>query len=343
MGRIEGRLDRRCCVVAFGMRDSRTCSRQRQAGGGCPTAFSPHADEPAAVDIGSVHVDIAKAERPVHVFISYRHQEPDTALAHRIADTLKRAGHGVFIDTGIRWGANWESDAGHDRNFSRFLDDAVFGQHDAPLLVSMDEVDRVFKSPIKSEFFASVRAFYNRGAMDSSWKRVRWLLSTSSEPSFFIDDLSQSPFNIGLRVDLSTFTPGEVETFARRHGLTLDRETLEKIMEFVGGRPYLVHRILYEMVRNPRSADQLFDGATAAAHMFRDHLHRYRIQFQQAKDLATAMNRIISGKGYDDARLVDRLEAAGLIQRDPAQNGKPVPLCRLYAEFFGNELKYESR
>ena len=44
---------------------------------------------------------------PVHIFISYRHQEPDRTLAHTFADALKKAEHGVFIDTGIRWGADW--------------------------------------------------------------------------------------------------------------------------------------------------------------------------------------------------------------------------------------------
>ena len=44
---------------------------------------------------------------PAHIFISYRHWEPDSTLAHTFADALKKAEHGVFIDTGIRWGADW--------------------------------------------------------------------------------------------------------------------------------------------------------------------------------------------------------------------------------------------
>ena len=44
---------------------------------------------------------------PFHIFISYRHQEPDSNLAHTFAKALKKAGNDVFIDTGIRWGKNW--------------------------------------------------------------------------------------------------------------------------------------------------------------------------------------------------------------------------------------------
>ncbi len=43
---------------------------------------------------------------PVHVFISYHHQEPDSTLAHTLAKALEKAEHGVFIDTRIRWGAD---------------------------------------------------------------------------------------------------------------------------------------------------------------------------------------------------------------------------------------------
>ncbi|MBC8134394.1 MAG: AAA-like domain-containing protein [Fibrella sp.] len=41
------------------------------------------------------------------IFISYRHVEPDSTLAHKLADALRQAGHTAFIDSGIRWGEDW--------------------------------------------------------------------------------------------------------------------------------------------------------------------------------------------------------------------------------------------
>jgi len=234
---------------------------------------------------------------------------------------------------------HWRSGVGYDRNFSHFLDRFVFPNAETPpLLICLDEVDRVFDTPIKSQFFSAVRAFFNRGAFDPSWKRVRWLLSTSSEPSFFIEDLTQSPFNIGLRVELGTFTAEEVVSFAGRHGLALDPDDRDKIMDYVGGRPYLVHQLLYHLVSKPKSRDQLFDAQTAGGGIFREHLHRYLMQFQRHEELRTAMQSIIKGDSCDDTKLADRIESAGLARRDDKTN-KVVPLCRLYAEFFGTELK----
>lgn len=165
---------------------------------------------------------------------------------------------------------------------------------------------------------------------------MRWVLSTSSEPSFFIDDLSQSPFNIGQRVNLSAFTIEEIHTFARSHGLDLDHQTLSYIMDYVNGRPYLVHLLLYHLTQEPESRHQLFDAQTAGGGIFRDHLRRYLIQFQREEVLAEAMKRVIRGDGVSDARLEERLEAAGLVRRDA--NQRLVPFCQLYAEFFSNEL-----
>jgi hypothetical protein len=56
---------------------------------------------------------VTKATHPITVFVSYRHKEPDQSVAHALATALNRAGHEVFIDTGIRWGANWLSEINH--------------------------------------------------------------------------------------------------------------------------------------------------------------------------------------------------------------------------------------
>ncbi|MBD0372973.1 MAG: AAA-like domain-containing protein [Pyrinomonadaceae bacterium] len=232
--------------------------------------------------------------------------------------------------------ADWDTEESYVSNISSFLDQFVFAKDETPLLICLDEVDRLFTSPVGSKFFSSVRAFFNSGALDPSWEKVRWLLGSSSEPSFFIDDLAQSPFNIGLRAELGAFTPQEVETFAGRHGLSLDEGLLHKVMDYVGGRPYLVHLMLYHMARS-QDRDKLFDTNVGSRAIFRDHLHSYLVGFQRNQNLADAMKKIIKGHDCEDEKLVERLEAAGLVRLDDSK--RAAPACRLYAEFFGSQLK----
>lgn len=247
-------------------------------------------------------------------------------IVSRIASKLKIKG----------WSkSDWDKSIMYDDNISNFLE-CVFLENDNPLLICFDEVDRVFNSKIKTDFFASVRSFYNSGKIDRRFKRLRWMLSTSSEPSFFIDDLNQSPFNVGYRVELCTFNKEEVEEFASRHGQYLRPDELNRIMDYVGGRPYLVHNLLYHIVQKSVPYEMLFDAESAGGAIFQDHLNHYLLKFQQDKSLKEAMKKVIFGKGCRDKKLEIRLKAAGLVQEDEHQ--KVIPLCKLYSDFFRKEL-----
>lgn len=232
--------------------------------------------------------------------------------------------------------ADWNEHAPYTSNVFRFLE-AIAGDPAAPpLLLCFDEVDRLFTSPLKSQFFKSLRAFYNSGAIKPFMKSVRWLLGTSSEPSFFIDNLTESPFNIGLRIELQPFTREEVAEFARRHGLSLTETTLNTLLDYVGGHPYLAHLVLYHLAEHPDAQTDLFITAKTSHTLFKDHLQRFLLQFQQDRDMADAMRDLLNGLSCDNLKTVNRLEAAGLVRWDGGQ--KVVPACRLYAEYFSQTL-----
>ena len=240
------------------------------------------------------------------------------------------------LDTEILSTDSRQQNSRYDQRLSGFLDRSVFAEDDTPLLLCLDEADRVFSFPVKSEFFASVRAFYNRGAYDPAWKRVNWLLSTSSEPALFIEDLNQSPFNIGMRVELPPFTSEETAEFADCHGLFPDASLLERIMAYAGGHPYLLHLLFYHMALNPESLGALLDAPSAGNGIFGEHLNRFLKIFQKEPELAGAMKRVIEGKGCKNVKQAERLEAAGLARRDEHQ--KLMCSCGLYADYFSREL-----
>ncbi|MCP4104075.1 MAG: hypothetical protein GY749_00820, partial [Desulfobacteraceae bacterium] len=153
--------------------------------------------------IMQVYVNAQDSDMPLRpVFVDFQ------SLPHSDFESLGTIWKAVASETENQLGLDpktWDHGTRYDRNLLR-LSDRIFRESDIPVLFCLDEADRVFSSPVKSDFFASVRAFYNRGAFDPVWKNVRWLLSTSSEPAFFIEDMTQSPFNIGLRVELASFT-----------------------------------------------------------------------------------------------------------------------------------------
>jgi len=230
---------------------------------------------------------------------------------------------------------SWDPGYGYDRNISHFISHHVLAKDETPLLICLDEVDRLFRFSVSSQFFSSIRAFYNRGAIDKNWRKVRWILGTSTEPHFFIDNLSESPFNIGLRIRLQHFQAAEVRKLAERYGIQVEKSLIDRIMTYLGGQPYLVNLLLFNIVRYPAELDQFFDVQSSGKGIFRDHLHRFLIQFQQEKILFEAMKDISNGGEYKDIKVLSRLEAAGLVVRD---HEKLVPSCQLYAHFFRAEL-----
>ena len=282
------------------------------------------------------YVNARRSKRLRPVFVDFQ-LLPGAALAS--LDTIWCA---IAADMATQLGLEnaidetWRANANYDRNLSRFLDRCVAGHEHTPILLCLDEVDRIFSSPLRADFFPSVRAFYNRGAYDPAWKALRWLLSTSSEPSFFIDDLTQSPFNIGLRVELTAFTHEETAEFAHRHGLSLQDAMIDRIMDYLGGRPYLVHLLLYHMALYPDAPARWFDARSAGGGVFREHLQRYLGQLQHEPALAAAMQGVIAEKGCADVTMAHRLEAAGLVRRDPQHD--VVCACTLYRDYFKGAL-----
>ena len=230
----------------------------------------------------------------------------------------------------------WNSNANYDHNLSTYLEQFVFANDATPLLFCLDEVNRVFRKPVRYDFFSSVRAFFNRGAFDPTWKKIHWLLSTSSEPRFFIDDLNQSPFNVGINISLRAFTFDETAEFVHRYGVSPDSDRIGRIMTYLGGRPYLVHLLLHHLVRKPECEEQLFHADSAGGGVFKAHLDRYLVKFQDQRDLAMAMKQVIAGKGCTNVRMADRLSAAGLVKED--SKGIIICACNLYTAYLGKRL-----
>ena len=77
---------------------------------------------------------------------------------------------------------------------------------DTQVLLAMDEVERMFASPSRSDFFSMLRSWHNRRAQGGDWIHLNMALVTSTEPYQLISDLNQSPFNVGTVVELVILT-----------------------------------------------------------------------------------------------------------------------------------------
>ncbi len=241
----------------------------------------------------------------------------------------------------------WNPEADIDQNMSDFLTHHVFSAgaaNDHPLLLCLDEADILLKCEFATSFFGHVRAFHSAGAYEDAWRRVRWLIASSSEPSFFIADPLQSPFNISEPLSLPPFSETDIRVLAVAMGFPAEspmtgEKMAARIFRYLGGRPFPVHFLLHHAARRDAAGrERLFDAATAGDGVFQDHLERYRRQFQAEPELDAAMKRVISGNGGIPARMAERLRAAGLVRPCMGDGGdcrRMECACELYAAYFG--------
>jgi hypothetical protein len=231
----------------------------------------------------------------------------------------------------------WDKPYTNSRRCTRYMGNYVLKQLDSQLVLVMDEVETVFDTEFRSDFFGMLRAWHNRRAnpIEPIWKTLDLALVTSTEPYQLIDNLNQSPFNVGEVIELVDFTPQQVTDLNHRHGspLTPSEETL--LMAFLNGHPYLVRRALYLVATRRITISELLATATADRGPFGDHLRYHLFRMHSKPDLIHALLQVIRHHTCQDEQAVFRLHGAGLVRRD---GHAVLPRCNLYADYFVEHL-----
>jgi len=216
-----------------------------------------------------------------------------------------------------------------------YLQDYLLPEADNPVVLAMDEVESIFSTPFRSEFFAMLRSWHNSRATEPIWKQLDLALVTSTEPYQLIQDLNQSPFNVGEVVELEDFTPEQVADLNQRHGSPLSAPQQQQLMQLVQGHPYLVRRALYLVASGNLTVTSLFKTASAERGPFGDHLRYHLFRLYDQEPLVQGMLQILRQQRCPDERIFFRLRGAGLVRR---QGQHVLPRCAIYTDYFREHL-----
>ncbi len=228
----------------------------------------------------------------------------------------------------------WRSPRGAPDKFNQFLRARVLRRAETPILLAIDEADRLLNTPYKQDFFALLRSWDSRRAFDDAWRKLNLAIVISTHPYILIDDINQSPFNVGLTIVLEDFTQTQVADLNDRHGTPVAPADISALMRLVGGHPYLVRQALYTLVDQRWTLPKLLKEATDNHGPFGKHLRFHRNNLKQRSELLDAMRQIIRGKQADET-LLDRLVAAGLAKE--TDRGYQ-PRCGLYVMYFRSRV-----
>lgn len=232
----------------------------------------------------------------------------------------------------------WNKERGWNTNFERFLRREALGLEGAPVVWGLDELDRLFGYPYYNEVFGLFRSWHNERSLDPDgpWGRLTLAMAYATEAHLFITDLNQSPFNVGTRVTLSDFTPGEVAELNLRYGSPLrDEAEVARYFALVGGHPYLVRRGLHAMAHQGMDIAAL-EAQAGEEGIFSDHLHRLLEALRQDVPLCMAVRALLRGEALPTPEDFYRLRSAGIIEGKSMRDAKPR--CRLYQRYLEQDL-----
>jgi hypothetical protein len=149
-----------------------------------------------------------------------------------------------------------QSQWGVVRRFTQFLTQIVLKKTSQPIVIFIDEIDSTLSLPFNcDDYFAMIRALYNKRAIDPTLKRLTFVLLGVASPSDLITDARRTPFNIGTRIELTDFTTQEAQPLtcdlARDQKLAV--KMLENILFFTGGHPYLTQKACLHIAKRAKS------------------------------------------------------------------------------------------
>jgi transcriptional regulator with XRE-family HTH domain len=234
----------------------------------------------------------------------------------------------------------WEEGLGSNYNCTMYFEEYLLTQIDCPLVLALDDVDRIFPyDHIAGDFLGLLRAWHEEAKSRKIWKKLRLIVAHSTEVYIPLN-INRSPFNVGVPIELPEFTPEQVQDLAQRQGLNGDAvgaQSLVPLLEMVEGHPYLVQRAIYSLTRQDITFEQFLQTAYTESGIYSDHLRGHLWNLQQHPELATAMKKVVNATNPVQLESMQafKLQSLGLVR---VERNEVKPWCNLYARYFCTRL-----
>ncbi len=228
----------------------------------------------------------------------------------------------------------WDEDLGSKISCTAYFEDYLLANISTPLVLGLDEVNHIFEHPqIARDFLPLLRSWYEEAKTLPIWQKLRLMVVHSTE-IYVPLQLNQSPFNVGLPIQLTALSQPEVQQLARCYELDWkDGEETQQLMDLVGGHPALINIAFYYLSRGDITLAQLLKTAPTATGIYQHHLHRHWVSLEEQPQLFFALQGVMSATEPVSLEMITayKLSSMGLIKQ---VQDKVIPTCELYRQFF---------
>ncbi|MBN4004857.1 MAG: AAA-like domain-containing protein [Nostoc sp. LPT] len=232
---------------------------------------------------------------------------------------------------------SWKRRLSSQVNCTNYLKDYLLKNIDVPLVLGLDDIDKIFPYPeIAQEFFALLRAWHENGKNEEIWQKLRLVIAHSQEVYVSLN-VNQSPFNVGLPIEIGEFNVTQIKELVQRHKLNWSDTEIGQLKEMIDGHPYLLRTALYQIATGNLTLEQFLKVAPTDEGLFRGFLHPYLSLLEEDKLLKAAMKKVIESDipVQLDYTQSFKLRSLGLIK---FKENKVQCLCNLYRLYFRERL-----
>ncbi|MDJ0746164.1 MAG: CHASE2 domain-containing protein [Xenococcaceae cyanobacterium MO_167.B27] len=200
-----------------------------------------------------------------------------------------------------------QSDLTSVHRFEVFIEEVLLKQVSQKIVILVDEIDSILRLSFQvDDFFALIRACYNKRADKPAYRRLTWALLGVATPSDLIQEAPHAtPFNIGQAIELKGFQLEESLVLAQglTHKASNPRIVLQEVLYWTAGQPFLTQKLCW-LVANAE-ADI---AAGEEARRVREIVNKYLIENWESQDepphLKTIRNRLLHHAEPSERRLL---------------------------------------
>ena len=226
----------------------------------------------------------------------------------------------------------WDEDIGPLVSSTLYFEDYLLSQLEHPLVLALDELNQIFEYPaVAKDFLALLRSWHEETKDLSTWQKLRFILLHSTDIYIPLETY-QSPFNVGLAIELPLLNPAQIQQLAQLQGLTLTQKKVNQLMQVCGGFPYLVRRALYYSIRHSLDVETVLDQALEDGGIYQSYLRSQWQKLQREPRLLQAIQEILrTGNASLDLETSSKLWGLGLVRW---QENCYQLSCQLYQSYF---------
>ena len=219
----------------------------------------------------------------------------------------------------------------------RYLEEYVLQPSANPLVFVFEKFDTILETEtIGNEICGILRSWHERRSQP--WRKLRLIIIHSTEFYSNYDFYASPLIGVGYVASLSDFNAEQVLTFAQVNGINWTLSDVHKVMNLVGGNPYLIKLILVKL-QEGNSLEKVLDDALQGREPFQSHFFLLMRYLKSNANLRNIFRQILQKKALTPAQMkgesVQFLERLGLIHK--SYDNLEVR-CNLYQVYFDDLL-----